>query len=74
MNAVLSLAWIRLFDERTQPADLSRHRLLHLNTHTTHITYEFFDYATKHNIHVLGYILNSTNVSQGLDVAPWNTT
>jgi hypothetical protein len=69
MNAELSLAWIQLFDERTQPADLSRHRLLHLDTHTTHITYEFLDYAIKHNIHALGYIPNSTDVSQGLDVA-----
>jgi hypothetical protein len=67
MDGPLGVAWIKRFDEETQMKAVDGTRLLLLDGHESHISYEFVKYADEHDIEVVSYPSHSTHVLQGLD-------
>jgi hypothetical protein len=61
-------AWIEDFDKKTSAKARGRKRVLLVDGHNSHYTYEFLEYARTHNIHVLCYPSHTTHIYQGLDV------
>ncbi|EIW54948.1 DDE-domain-containing protein, partial [Trametes versicolor FP-101664 SS1] len=68
VNGEISAEWIKQFDKYTKEKAAGRRRLLLVDGHSSHYTFEFLDYARKNNIHILCYPSHSTHVYQGLDV------
>ncbi|KAL1937211.1 hypothetical protein VTO73DRAFT_14464 [Trametes versicolor] len=70
-NDQLTLDWLVGFEERTRPlgSQAEEWRKLAVNNHGSHLTLAFLDYAASHHVEVVRYILSSTHVLQGLDVA-----
>ena len=64
----ISAEWIKQFDELTCKKVPGQPRLLLVDGHCSHYTYEFLNYARAHDIHVLCYPSHATHVFQGLDV------
>jgi hypothetical protein len=63
----LGVEYIHSFDEQTQD-DTGKIRLLAINSHKSHVTDEFVDYAQQHDIEIACYIPHGTHAYQGLDV------
>jgi len=68
MNNVLGEAFIKLFHEKTAHLEEGGPRLLHVDSHSSHVSLGLLDFAIKHKIIVLGYPPHTTNLTQGLDV------
>jgi hypothetical protein len=68
MNNVLGEAFIKLFHEKTAHLEEGGPRLLHVDSHGSHVSLALLDFAVQHNIIVLGYPPHTTNLTQGLDV------
>ena len=64
----ISAEWIKQFDELTCKKVPGQPRLLLVDGHCSHYTYEFLNYACAHDIHVLCYPSHATHMFQGLDV------
>jgi hypothetical protein len=68
MNNMLGEAFIKHFHEKTMHLEEGGPRLLHVDSHSSHISLTFLDFTAQHNIIVLGYPPHTTNLLQGLDV------
>jgi hypothetical protein len=69
INSELSFEWIKAFDKATHPKlnfPGEWHQLA-INSHCTHLTGDFLEYARDQNIDITGYILHPTHILQGLD-------
>jgi len=65
MNGVVGLEWISQdFDPATQELAGDHHRLLLVDGHTSHFTYDFLKYAKEHKIEVLCLPSNTTHILQ----------
>ncbi|RPD80572.1 DDE-domain-containing protein, partial [Lentinus tigrinus ALCF2SS1-7] len=64
----IGVAWIKQFDNQTRAKAAGRRRLLLVDGHVSHYTFDFLDYARQNHIHILCYPSHSTHVYQGLDV------
>jgi len=62
------LQFIKLLDEATREQANGRPRLLHVDGHESHISYELLTYAIANNIIILGYPPHMTHILQGLDL------
>jgi hypothetical protein len=60
--------WIKHFHEQTKRKARGRYRLLLVDGHNSHFTYEFLVFARSKRIIVLCYPSHMTHVLQGLDV------
>lgn len=68
-DAGFGLKWIQAFDEATaDKCPNGEPRLLILDGHSSHVSYEFVKYARDHNIEVLCLPPHSTAFLQPLDV------
>jgi hypothetical protein len=68
-NGVLGVEWVKDFDKKTRGKARGRARLLLVDGHSSHYTYEFLQYCSENNIVLVCYPSNSTHIYQGLDVA-----
>jgi len=68
-NHELGVEWIKDFDRKSKEKARGRPRLLLVDGHSSHYTYEFLRYAKDNNITVVCYPAHSTHIYQGLDVA-----
>ena len=66
---MLSLAWIKHFDEQTRTKAAGHWCRLLVDNHDSHCTLQFLEYARGHQICVVGYPPHCTHALQGLDVA-----
>ena len=64
----ISAEWIKQFDELTHKKVPGQPRLLLVDEHCSHYTYEFLNYAHAHDIYILCYPSYATYVFQELDV------
>jgi DDE superfamily endonuclease/Tc5 transposase DNA-binding domain len=67
MDSQLGYAWIKRFEEETKEKGLAGTRLLLLDGHESHISFDLVQFAAEHNIDVISYPSHSTHVLQGLD-------
>ncbi|KIK79733.1 hypothetical protein PAXRUDRAFT_44437, partial [Paxillus rubicundulus Ve08.2h10] len=67
-DGVVGSLWLEDFNEKTHNKANGRTHLLIVDSHNSHYTKEFLDYAWQHDIHILCYPAHSTHVYQGLDV------
>jgi len=65
----LGLEWIQHFNRWTQSRTIGTHRLLILNGHGSHVTPEFDQYYSQHNIITLCMPSHSSHILQPLDAA-----
>jgi hypothetical protein len=66
---VLGLRWLdEHFDFHTRTRSAGRPRLLLIDGHASHISYEFCRFALEHNIHLISLPAHSTHLLQPLDV------
>ena len=64
----LAILWLTHFEKHTSKKANGHARLLVVDGHNSHYSFEFLDYARTHKIHVLCYPAHTTHVYQGLDV------
>jgi len=65
MNGVVGLEWISQdFDPATCELAGNRYRLLLVDGHSSHFTYDFLQYAKEHKIEVLCLPSNTTHILQ----------
>lgn len=64
----LAVLWLTHFEKYTVKKANGHARLLVVDGHNSHYSFEFLDYACAHRIHVLCYLAHTTHVYQGLDV------
>jgi len=64
----LAVLWLTHFEKHTAGAANGHARLLVVDGHNSHYSFEFLNYACTHKIHVLCYPAHTTHVYQGLDV------
>ena len=64
----LAVLWLKHFDGYTKKKANGQTRLLIVDGHNSHYSFEFLDYARTQQIHVLCYPAHTTHVYQGLDV------
>ena len=64
----LAVLWLKRFDGYTKGKANGHARLLIVDGHNSHYSFEFLDYARTKQIHVLCYPAHTTHVYQGLDV------
>ena len=62
------MIWLRHFDTYTKGKANKHARLLIVDGHNSHYSFEFLDYARTQHIHVLCYPPHTTHIYQGLDV------
>ena len=62
------MKFLKLFDNATKELANGQPRLLHVDGHDSHITYELLTYAVANNIILLGYPPHTTHILQGLDL------
>ena len=68
-NDELGLAWLKQhFDPLTQPSDSVTYRLLVLDGHSSHKTWEFLEFCQSHRIVVLCLPAHTTHQLQPLDI------
>lgn len=67
-NDVIGLAWLKFFNQETKKRGSSAARLLIIDGHGSHHTYEFIQYATDNNISIFGLPSHCTHLLQPLDV------
>ena len=68
MDCELAVLWLTHFEKHTAKKANGHARLLVVDGHNSHYSFEFLDYARSHKIHVLCYPAHTTHVYQGLDV------
>ena len=64
----LAVLWLKHFDEYTRRKVDGCTRLLIVDGHNSHYSFEFLDYACDQQIHILCYSAHTTHIYQGLDV------
>ena len=64
----LAVLWLKHFDRYTKGKSNGHARLLIIDGHNSHYSFEFLDYARIKQIHILCYPAHTTHVYQGLDV------
>lgn len=64
----LGESWLRYTDEATKDRAAGAYRLIIFDGHSTHLSFEFIEYALDHNIILLCYPPHTTHALQGLDV------
>lgn len=69
MTNLLGEAFTKLFHEKTKHLEADGPRLLHVDSHSSHVNLPLLNFAVTHKIIVLGYPPHTTNLTQGLDVA-----
>ncbi|KIK99437.1 hypothetical protein PAXRUDRAFT_132070, partial [Paxillus rubicundulus Ve08.2h10] len=67
-DGVIGHLWIEDFDKKTAEKANGWARLLLVDSHNSHYTKDFLEYAHKRNIHVLCYPSHATHVYQGLNI------
>ena len=67
VNSEIMFNWLQWFESETSLKASGRARVLHLDSHLSHIADPFSDYASDHRIHVVGYPPKTTHGMQGLD-------
>lgn len=67
-NDVLSLDWLRHFDQHTKKKSKGKYRLLILDGYGSHHTFEFVTYAEQNDIILFGLPPHLTHLLQPLDV------
>ena len=67
-NHVIGVAYAKDFHEQMKDIAQGRARALYVNSHDSHLTYEFLTYCKSKNIHVPAYPPHGTHVYQLLDV------
>lgn len=67
-DAEIALTWLKHFDYYTKPQLRGKYRLLLLDGHSSHVSYEFVEYCTENNIVALCLLPHVTHVLQPLDV------
>ena len=67
-NGEIGVEWIKEFDRNTTRKAKGRYRLLLVDSHDSHYTRGFLEYARTDKILVLCYPAHTTHVLQGLDV------
>ncbi|KAL2125756.1 hypothetical protein VTI74DRAFT_2848 [Chaetomium olivicolor] len=67
-NDEISLEWLKHFDRHTKKSAIGKSRLLILDGHGSHHTYEFIRYCEANNIIPFGLPPNLTHLLQPLDV------
>ena len=67
-NEVIAYQWIQHFERLTRPPNPSTFRLLLLNGHDSHVTYEFAQYCYAKRIKLLRLPPHSTHFTQPLDI------
>jgi hypothetical protein len=67
-NHKLGLAWLKLFDQFTKEKARQSWRLLICDSHGSHVSKEFLDYAIGNHISVMVFPSHSTHTLQPLDV------
>ena len=68
-NDQIGLDWIQWFDKVTQNRSIGAKRLLLLDNHTSHCTYEFVEYCKEAQIVLFSFPPHMTHLMQPLDVA-----
>lgn len=68
-NDVLSLEWLKHFDDQTRPTD-GEWRMLIMDGHGSHLTIEFVDYCYQPEVNISVFLLppHSTHLLQPLDI------
>lgn len=69
----LGVGYLQTFIDETKEKCKGRTRVLLVDGHTSHCTYEFLKLAADNNIIILCYPPHATHVYQGLDVACFGT-
>lgn len=64
----LTVLWLKHFNGYTKGKANGHTRLLIVDGHNSHYSFEFLDFARTQKIHVLCYPAHTTHVYQGLDV------
>jgi hypothetical protein len=64
----IALEWLKHFDRHTASQTRGKYRLLILDGHASHVTFEFIQYCQEHNIVPLCLPPHSTHYLQPLDV------
>ena len=64
----LAVLWLTNFEKHTARKANGHARLLVVDGHNSHYSFEFLNFARTHKIHVLCYPAHTTHVYQGLDV------
>ena len=67
-NDELSIEWIQYFHTHTESRRVETYRMLVMNDHDSHMTTEFLDYVTKHNILLFTFSSHATHLLQSLDI------
>jgi hypothetical protein len=68
-NSVLGIDWLRdNFDKYTRERANGRWRLLLVDGHVSHVSWQFFDYALQNRIQPVCLPFKSTHILQPLDV------
>jgi hypothetical protein len=67
----LAFEWLQKFDFETQNQAKSGYRMLLMDNHRSHTTYEFLDFCNKKNIICVAFPPHSTHKLQPLDGAPF---
>lgn len=67
-NDVLALEWLKHFDKQSSKRQKGRFRLLIMDGYGSHLTYEFWKYATQKDIILFRLPPHSTHFTQPLDV------
>jgi len=64
----IAVDYLRMFDEQTREKADGRTRVLFLDGHSSHDSYELVENARQRNVKILAYPSHTTHVLQGLDV------
>ena len=64
----LAVPWLKHFETYTKGKANGHIRLLIVDGHNSHYSFEFLNYTRTHQIHVLCYPTHTTHIYQGLDV------
>jgi hypothetical protein len=67
-NRTICVEYAKDFDAQTKQIARGRTRVLWLDSHDSHVTYEFLQYCVDHKIKIAAYPKHATHVYQLLDV------
>lgn len=65
---MIGLEYAKFFEKQTRAATKGRTRVLYVDGHDSHVTYEFIKFCREHKIRVPSYPSHGTHVYQTLDV------
>jgi hypothetical protein len=68
VDGEINVEFIKDFHEQTKRDAAGKTRLLVVDSHISHFTKPFLNFAQKHRIQVLCYPAHATHIYQGLDV------